>query len=77
MRAKGLPRHLRSQRLEPSFQRSTLLCEATQTLHNKHEVHRLSEDRPQVSLMGKQPHSWASLIAQLVKNLPAMQETLV
>ena len=27
--------------------------------------------------MGKQPHSWASLTAQLVKNLPAMQETLV
>ena len=28
-------------------------------------------------ISGPLQHSWASLVAQLVKNLPAMQETLV
>ena len=50
---------------------------AFQELCNYWVTHSLHQNSPRTPLWGSHPNTGASLVAQMVKNLPAMQETQV
>ena len=73
----GLRKLIYHLREPPTISSTSLVCLKTTT--EKTNIPPTQQKPPQFSfnIMHLIPPGWASLVAQLVKNLPAMQETLV